>query len=93
MIVRILNDGQYQVDDEHVAHLNAIDERLGEAVDRGDGAGFAEDLARLVHLVRVHGTELAPEELRRSDAVLPPPDASIEEVRALLGAHGLVPGT
>lgn len=92
MIVRILTDGQYRVDDEHAAHLNAIDERLGAAVDRGDHSAYHEDLARLVHLVRIHGTRLEPGELVGSDAVLPPPDASLDEVRALIGADGLVPG-
>lgn len=92
MIVRILNDGQYRVDDDHAAHLNVIDERLEAAVGRGDSAAFADDLATLVKFVHAHGARLAPDELRGSDAVLPPPDASLAEVRVMLGADGLVPG-
>ena len=96
MIVRILHEGQYLVDDEQVSLINAVDERVAEAIDRRDSAAFATgmaELVRLVRLVRSHGTAIAPEELVPSDAVLPPVDASLVEVRSMLGADVLVPGS
>lgn len=92
MIVRILNEGQYRVPDAHVAHLNEIDARLEAAVDGNDRTAFADDFAALLDLVRSSGEPVGQEELAGSDVLLPPADASFEEVRALLTVDGLVPG-
>jgi hypothetical protein len=42
--------------------------------------------------VRSSGTHHDPDSLDESDLILPPPDATIDEVRELLGDDGLVPG-
>jgi hypothetical protein len=91
MIVRILGVGQFRVPDAAADTLNAIDERLEAAVEAGDPAAFATELSALVAAVRSHGTAVPDAELVGSDAVVPDPDTTLDEARALLSEEGLIP--
>ena len=55
MIIRILSDGQYAVDDAHAALLNGLDTGLERAVEAGDEAGFRSALAEILAQVRTVG--------------------------------------
>lgn len=92
MIVRILGEGQYDVDDATVSALNEHDAVLEAAVSAGDEAAFAAALAALLGAVRSSGTLHAVDSLDESDAILPPGDASLAEVKAMLDDDGLIPG-
>ncbi len=91
MIVRILGEGQWQVTDEVIEAMNALDEAVEKAVQAGDEATFGSTLTALLDAVRQQGTRLEDDSLEDSDLILPPSDASLEEVRALLTDEGLVP--
>jgi hypothetical protein len=90
MIIRVLGEGQFVVDD--VEHLNVLDERLQEAADADDEVAFSHALKLLLTAVRREGRPVADAELVVSDLVLPHDGASLEEVRAILGDEGLIPG-
>lgn len=92
MILRILGEGQYQVPDEGLDELNDLDEALVAAVEAGDEEGFRSRLGELHACVRRLGRPLPGDYLGPSDLVLPEADATVEEVRALLGEEGLIPG-
>ena len=92
MRVRILGEGQFDVPDEQLDTLNRIDAVLADAVADGDEPRFRQHLANLLDLVRTAGVPVAPEILAPSEVILPGPDASLAEVKALLGEEGLVPG-
>jgi CBS domain-containing protein len=92
VIVRILGEGQRRVDDAVVAGLNALDDELVAAVDAGDDEAFRAALSALLDKVREVGAPLPDDEIMPSDLVLPTPDASLAEVRELLGDEGLIPG-
>lgn len=92
MIVRILGEGQYRIDTAHLDHINEIDERLTQAIVRGDRAAFDTEFPALVGHIRDHGEPVPLAELVASEVVIPPADAGFEEVRDLVGADGLVPG-
>lgn len=92
MIVRILGEGQYSLSDRELPGLNEIDGRLCRALASGDRAGFEADFAELISAVRRRGGALGADHLATSDIVLPAADSSFDEVRAMLGADGLVPG-
>ena len=94
MILRILGQGQLRVDDAHAAELNRLDDAVATAVGTDDDAAFRQALAALLDRVTALGQPLADDDLLPSDAVLPPADAHVDEVRALLDAsdEGLVPG-
>jgi hypothetical protein len=94
VIVRILGEGQYAVDDAHADLLNALDSGLERAVEAGDEVGFRSALTDLLAQVRTVGERLPDDSLEPSDAVVPDETSSLEEVRALLAdtSEGLIPG-
>ncbi|MCW2843590.1 MAG: hypothetical protein JWN22_1506 [Nocardioides sp.] len=92
MIVRILGEGQYDVPDDALASLNELDSAVEKAVEGGDVAAFTTALAALLAGVRSVGVAHAADSLDESDLILPPPDATIDEVRELLDDDGLIPG-
>lgn len=92
MIVRILGEGQYDVDDAAIDRLNALDSAVEAAVQDGDESAFRNALAELLSDVRGVGTPHDSEALDTSDVVLPPEDASLDDVREMLGDEGLIPG-
>jgi hypothetical protein len=92
MIVRIMGVGQFEVPEEQVEELNRLDQELQKAVDADDEEAFHTAIQGLLASVRTAGTELPEDYLGPSELVLPSPDATIEEVRAVLGEEGLIPG-
>jgi hypothetical protein len=94
VIVRILSEGQYAVDDAHADLLNGLDSGLERAVEAGDEAGFRSALTDLLAQVRTIGERLPDDSLEPSDAVVPDETSTLEEVRAMLAdtAEGLIPG-
>ena len=92
VIVRILGEGQYDVTDDALDRLNALDAEIEAAVEAGDEAAFATALTALHDGVRGAGTAHAADSLDESDVILPPAGATIDEVRELLGDDGLIPG-
>ena len=92
MIIRILGEGQFDVSEDALPRLNELDAAVESAVERGDEPAFAEALAQLLDGVRTAGVPHDAEALDESDLILPPADASLEEVRELLSDEGLIPG-
>ena len=92
MIVRILGEGQFQVDDTATAELNQLDTDLEAAVEHSDQAAFTAALTRLLARVRAQGSPLPPDTLESSDLILPGADSSMDEVRKMLTDEGLIPG-
>jgi hypothetical protein len=94
VIVRVLGEGQYAVDDAHAELLNGLDSGLERAVEAGDEEGFRSSLADILAQVRTVGERLPDDSLEPSDAVVPDEISSLEEVRAMLAdsSEGLIPG-
>ena len=92
MIVRILGEGQFNVDDSDTAELNRLDTQLEAAVERNDETAFTAALHGLLDQVRALGAPLPSDALEPSDLILPSPDSSMDEVRKLLTDDGLIPG-
>jgi hypothetical protein len=82
--VRILGEGQFQVDDEAAAKLTALDSSLDAAVEADDDAAFKKALDASVRLVRQSGKRVPDEEFVTADFILPFSDATVGEVRQLL---------
>ncbi len=92
MIVRILGEGQYDLAQADFDALNALDDKVEAAVGAGDDVSFRTALDALLAGVRAHGSAHDVDSLDVSDLILPPADASIDEVRQMLGDDGLIPG-
>jgi hypothetical protein len=91
VIVRILGEGQFQVDDDVAARLTALDAELDAAVGKHDDAAFRAALGAAAGLVRGSGTTVPDDTFVTADYILPFSDASVDEVRKLL-ADGTLPG-
>lgn len=92
MIVRILGEGQFDVAEGDLTGLNEFDAVIESAVEAGDEERFAVALAALLDGVRAAGSTHDVDSLDESDVILPPADASLEEVRDMLADDGLIPG-
>ncbi|MFI6643882.1 hypothetical protein [Streptomyces sp. NPDC050504] len=92
MIVRIMGEGQVELADSHFAELNELDDELLEEMESGDGDGFRRTLDALLDAVRRLGEPLPDDALEPSELILPAPDATLDEVRAMLSDDGLIPG-
>jgi len=91
MIVRLLGEGQYRVDDSLLARLNEIDAKVEKAVADGDEQALWSGLQSLAEMVRKNGEKLADEDLSPSDAIIPPEDLSLDEARELMQDEGFIP--
>jgi PspAA-like protein len=91
VIVRLLGEGQFRVDDSVVARLDELDDEIGRAVANGDERALWDGLQALAEAVRSAGQRLSDEELVPSDAVIPPEDLSLDEARELLASDGFIP--
>ena len=89
MIVRILGEGQFRVDDVATAELNRLDTELEAAVNHNDEAAFAAALDGLLAQVRAQGSPLPPDTLEPSDLILP--RRGHEHGRGPQDAHGRRP--
>jgi hypothetical protein len=94
VIVRILGEGQYDVSDDALERLNKLDAAVESAIEAGNEPAFEDALAALLNGVRTIGVPHDVEALDESDLILPPADATIDEVRELLSEsdEGLIPG-
>jgi hypothetical protein len=92
VIVRVLGGGgQFEVSDHVVGRLNELDDRAMAALDQSDEEELDVLLAQMAELVESEGKRLADDDLSTSDLVIPPPDLSLEETRALFSEQGLIP--
>jgi hypothetical protein len=92
MIVRILGEGQFEVADAELTRLNELDAAVEAEIDAGTEESFRARLTELLDGVREVGAPLADDSLEDSDLILPPADATLEEVREMLSDDGLIPG-
>jgi len=83
VIVRILNEGQYRLDGEHLTRLGELDQRLTEAVAGSNDIHFRQALDEMLNTVRQGGMRLPKNVLAESELVLPAPDATLAEVQQL----------
>lgn len=91
MIVRLMGEGQYRVDDSVLASLNELDAEAARAVEQGDEEGLRRLLATMASSVRERGERLPDDDLSASDAIVPPEDLSLDEAKQLFDGEGLIP--
>jgi len=91
VIARISTEGQYRLADEDAAKLNELDNEVVAAVDAGDEAAYAQRFSAMLDFVRQRGEPLGDDELEESDAILPPPDTTLQEAAHEFTGEGLIP--
>ena len=91
MIIRLMGEGQYDVDNALLGELNFIDAAASAALEAGNEPALHEHLEALALVVRRSGQRLDPNRLCESDLIVPPADLSLAEGRELFSAEGLIP--
>ena len=91
MIVRLMGEGQYKVDDGLREQLNELDDKALAALGQDDEPKLDEMLDEMWQVVRERGERLSDEDLSPSDIIIPPSDLSLEETKQLFSEDGLVP--
>jgi hypothetical protein len=87
MIVRIMEDDQYRLDDQESAAFEQQDQALLAAVQAGDQAAFLTTLTDLLNFVREKGAKVPYTEIVPSDVVVPAEDMTLDEAKTLLEQH------
>ena len=97
MIVRILNEGQYVIEEDALLGLNELDAAVEAAVDADDQDALSKALSDLFDHVRAAGQLVPDDILADSDLILPVIDSTLDEVRALIeedpSVEGFIPNS
>ena len=91
MIVRLMGEGQFEVEDGLREQLDELDDRAQKALDDNDEAGLDDMLDEMWQLVRNRGARVPDEQISPSDLIIPPSDLTLEETRKLFSDEGLIP--
>jgi hypothetical protein len=91
VIVRIMGEWQYRDDEDTARRLNDLDDQVASAVENGDDEQVRSLLQQLGQTVRDGGERLDDADLSTSDAIVPPEDLTLDELRELLEGEGLIP--
>lgn len=84
MIVRILDDGQYDIPDTETAAIDQLDTELIKAVEAGDDARYRTLVGAIIEAVHRSGRRLPGEYLGPSQLIVPGAHTTRAETAALL---------
>jgi hypothetical protein len=90
MIIRILGEGQYKLDESLLDRVNKIDNQIVNHVSHNNKDEFAKDLVNLISTIKELAEPLDPAEILPSDIIIPPSDLSFEEARQVFCDDGLI---
>jgi hypothetical protein len=87
MIVRIMEENQYRLDDQSASRFEQLDQALTDAVHTGDQLTFQTALTDLVAYIRAQGVPVPYTEIIPSDVVVPTEDMTLAEAREFLDSN------
>jgi hypothetical protein len=91
VIVRLMGEGQYRIDEDLHRELDRLDDRALAALDAEDEVELDARLDDMWRLVRERGERLPDEDLHPSELLVPPSDLTLDETRRLFAEDGLIP--
>jgi hypothetical protein len=91
VIVRLMGEGQFRVDDSLQERLNELDDQAMAALEASNEVELDQKLEQMFALVRAEGERLPDDDLSASDVIIPPADLTLEETRELVSHDGLIP--
>ena len=90
MIVRLMGEGQYELDKAQVDELNRIDNSLVKVVDNGDEDAFKNEFKKIIDYVHLNGKHIPDDIIKPSDIIIPPADITLEEAKSIFKGDGLI---
>lgn len=91
MIVRIMGEGQYRLDDDCVGRVNELDDAIVRAVEADDEEAFHVAFEEMLDVIRSEGRAVSDNDIESSDVIVPPPDTSMAEAATDFSGEGLIP--
>ena len=91
MIVRLMGEGQYELDSKYLDEMNRIDNKIVDIVAKGDERTFKTEFNKITDFVRRNGKKMPDDMLKPSDIIVPPADLKLEEAREIFKGDGLIP--
>lgn len=91
MIVRLMNEGQYEIDDALCTESNELDAKAEAALEAANEDDYRRLVDEIAAILRERGTRLPDDDLRPSDGFVPPNDLSLEEAKKFFADDGLIP--
>ncbi len=91
MIVRLMGEGQFELDKKQIDEINKIDNNIVKIVQKGDEKAFRTEIRILADYVRTKGKPIANDVLKPSELVIPPSDLTLEEAKRIFEGDGLIP--
>lgn len=94
MIVRLMGEGQYELDKKHIDELNKIDNNIVRIINKGDEKAiriiFKSEFKKHNDHVRKNGKKIPDDIIKPSDLIVPPADLTLKEVRRIFKGDGLI---
>ncbi len=84
MIVRIMAEDQYRLDDSHLAQIEQLDNVMEQALNDGDEEKFQQALRDLIASIKENGQVVPVDEIVVSDLIVPAHDMTLAEARSRL---------
>jgi hypothetical protein len=91
MIVRLMGEGQYELDKRYVDEVNKIDNNIVKIVQKGDEKVFKDEFKKLSDYVRKNGKKISDEVIKPSEIIVPPSDLTLDEAKRIFAGDGLFP--
>jgi hypothetical protein len=91
VIVRLMGEGPYRIDDHLHADLDRLDDEAVAALEADDEPALDAKLEEMWRLVQERGERLPDDSLEPSELLVPPSDLTLEETRELFSDQGLIP--
>ena len=91
MIVRLMGEGQFELEQKNLDEVNKIDNEIVKIVGKGDEKAFEIQYKKLVDIVRKKGKPISNEVLKPSEVIIPPGDLTFEEAKQIFRGEGLIP--
>jgi hypothetical protein len=91
VIVRIMGEGQYRLDEDVLERVNELDNAVVAAVNDDDEDAFHGAFEEMLDVIRAEGEHLGDDEIETSDVIVPPADTSMAEATAEFSGEGLIP--
>lgn len=91
MIVRLMGEGQYELDKMYMDEVNRIDNNIVKIVQKGDELVFKSEFKKLSEYVRKNGNKISDEVIKPSEIIIPPSDLTLDEAKRIFAGDGLFP--
>ncbi|MDL5502739.1 MAG: hypothetical protein QSU88_05935, partial [Candidatus Methanoperedens sp.] len=74
MIVRLMGEGQYELDKKYLDEVNKIDNNIVNIVKKGNEKVFKTEFKKLSDYVKKNGKKIPDDVIKPSEFIIPPYD-------------------